>query len=111
MRPLRLIVARLHDQQGIALPMALLTLLILSTLAIAFAVLATSEPLIATNQKMVAQARAVAESGLERAIWALNNPANANGLAAPLPTPVPAPTTAAPGSQSRSTGCKSAWPS
>ena len=91
MRPLRLIVARLHDQQGIALPMALLTLLILSTLAIAFAVLATSEPLIATNQKMVAQARAVAESGLERAIWALNNPANANGLTTPLPATVPAP--------------------
>jgi type II secretory pathway component PulK len=69
MRRLRL-VDLLRDQQGIALPMALLTLLILSTLVIAFAMLATSEPLIATNQKRVAQARAIAESGLERAMGA-----------------------------------------
>jgi Tfp pilus assembly protein PilX len=91
MRRLRLNVDLLRDQQGIALPMALLTLLILSTLVIAFAMLATSEPLIATNQKMVAQARAIAESGLERAIWALNNPTDPNGLASPLPATVPAP--------------------
>ena len=45
---LRLTVDHLPDQQGIALPMALMALLILSTLAIAFAVLVTSEPLIAT---------------------------------------------------------------
>jgi hypothetical protein len=71
--------------------MALLALLILSTLVIAFSVLATSEPLIATNQKMVAQARAITESGLERAIWALNNPGDPNGLPNPLPVTVPAP--------------------
>ena len=75
---------QLRDERGIALPMALLALLILSTLVIAFALLATSEPLVATNQKMVAQARAVAESGLERAIWALNNPADPNGAAVPV---------------------------
>jgi hypothetical protein len=69
--------------------MALLALLILSTLVIAFSLLATSEPLIATNQKMVAQARAVAESGLEKAIWALNNPTDlTNGLSA-MPGPSP----------------------
>jgi hypothetical protein len=39
----------------------------------------------------VAQARAVAESGVERAIWALNHPTDPNGLAAPLPATVPAP--------------------
>jgi hypothetical protein len=89
--PFRVNVDLLHDQRGIALPMALLALLILSTLVIAFSVLATSEPLIATNQKMVAQARAVAESGLERAIWALNNPTDPNGLLSPLPVTVPAP--------------------
>jgi Tfp pilus assembly protein PilX len=72
----------LRDERGIALPMSLLTLLILSTLVIAFALLATSEPLVATNQKMVAQARAVAESGLEKAIWALNNPTDPSGLSA-----------------------------
>jgi hypothetical protein len=71
--------------------MALLALLILSTLVISFALLATSEPLIATNQKLVAQARAVTESGLEQAIWALNNPADPNGLPTPLPGTVPAP--------------------
>jgi hypothetical protein len=81
----------LRDQRGIALPMALLALLILSTLVIAFSVLATSEPLIASNQKLVAQARAVTESGLEQAIWALNNPADPNGLPNPLPGTVPAP--------------------
>jgi Tfp pilus assembly protein PilX len=79
----------LRDERGIALPMALLALLILSTLVIAFSLLATSEPLIATNQKMVAQARAVAESGLEKAIWALNNPTDlTNGLSA-MPGPSP----------------------
>lgn len=81
----------LRNQRGVALPMAMLALLILSTLVISFALLATSEPLIATNQKLVAQARAVTESGLERAIWALNNPTDANGLPNPLPGTVPAP--------------------
>jgi hypothetical protein len=88
----RLNVKSLRDQRGVALPMALLALLILSTLVISFALLATSEPLIATNQKMVAQARAVTESGLERAIWALNlgtsNPLDPNGLTA-MPAPAP----------------------
>ena len=82
MRGLHLDVGMLRDQRGIALPMSLLALLILSTLVISFALLATSEPLIATNQRMVAQARAVAESGLEKAIWALNNPTDPNGLLA-----------------------------
>ena len=91
MRSLHLNVELLRDQRGIALPMALLALLILSTLVIAFAVLATSEPLIASNQKLVAQARAVTESGLEQAIWALNNPADPSGLPNPLPGTVPAP--------------------
>ncbi|HET8533445.1 MAG TPA: hypothetical protein VFO08_19985 [Methylomirabilota bacterium] len=91
MRIHHLIIQRLRDEQGIALPMSLLALLILSTLVIAFALLASSEPLVATNQKMVAQARSVAESGLERAIWALNNPTDLNGIPDPLPGTVPAP--------------------
>lgn len=91
MRSLPLNLELLRDQRGVALPMALLALLILSTLVIAFSLLATSEPLIATNQKLVAQARAVTESGLEQAIWALNNPAASNGLPTPLPATVPAP--------------------
>jgi hypothetical protein len=91
----RLNVKSLRDQRGVALPMALLALLILSTLVISFALLATSEPLIATNQKLVAQARAVTESGVERAIWALNlgfsNPADTNGIPYPLVGTAPPP--------------------
>jgi Tfp pilus assembly protein PilX len=86
-----MIIRRLRDERGIALPMALMALLILSTLVIAFALLASSEPLVATNQKMVAQARSVAESGLERAIWALNNPTDPNGIPDPLVGTAPAP--------------------
>jgi hypothetical protein len=70
----------IRSQRGVALPMALLTMLILSALIIAFSMMAASEPVLANNQLQVAQARAVAESGVERAIWALNNPANANGI-------------------------------
>ncbi len=69
-----------RSQRGVALPMALLTMLILSALIIAFSMMAASEPVLANNQLQVAQARGVAESGVERAIWALNNPANANGI-------------------------------
>jgi hypothetical protein len=53
---------------------------------IAFSMLAASEPVLASNQLQVAQARAVAESGLERAIWALNNPADPDGIPNPLVT-------------------------
>ncbi len=68
------------DQRGVALPMAMLALLILSALVIGFSVLASTEPTIANNQLMVAQARALAEAGVERAIWALNNPSHLNGI-------------------------------
>lgn len=79
------------DQRGVALPMALMALLILSALAVAFSVLSSSEPTIANNQLRVAQARAAAEAGLERAMWALTNSGATGGLADPLPSPVPAP--------------------
>jgi len=77
----------IRSQRGVALPMALLTMLILSALIIAFSMMAASEPVLANNQLQVAQARAVAESGMERAIWALNNQANVNGIPNPLVTP------------------------
>src|SRR6266568_6258330 len=76
----------MRGQRGVALPMALITLLILSALIVAFSMMAASEPVLANNQLQVAKARAVAESGVERAIWALNNPANASGIANPLVT-------------------------
>lgn len=61
---------RLPGQRGIALPTALLALLILSALMVAFTLLASTEPLIADNHARAARARALAEAGLERAIWA-----------------------------------------
>jgi Tfp pilus assembly protein PilX len=67
-------------QRGIALPMAMLTLLTLSGLTMAFSMMAASEPALANNQLQVAQARAVAESGIERAVWALNNQSATNGI-------------------------------
>ena len=77
----------LEGQHGIAMPMAMIALVLLSALIIAFSMLAASEPVIANNQLQVAQARAVAESGVERAIWALNNPTDPKGIPNPLVTP------------------------
>src|SRR5262249_48908942 len=62
---------RLAEQRGVALPVALLALLIVSALVTGFVVLSASEPAIANNHLRVAQARAIAEGGIERAIWAL----------------------------------------
>jgi len=61
----------IRNERGIALPMALIVMAILTALMAAFAVLATSEPQIASNQVASAQARSLAESGVERAVWAL----------------------------------------
>ncbi len=79
------------DQRGVALPMAMIGLLILTALVLAFSLLSSTEPIIAGNQLRVAQARSVAEAGLERAAWALTHPAEPGGIPDPLPTPVPAP--------------------
>jgi Tfp pilus assembly protein PilX len=61
----------LKDQRGVALPMALMALVIMAALVVAFSVLSASEPTIANNQLRVAQARALAEAGMERALWGL----------------------------------------
>jgi hypothetical protein len=85
------------DERGIALPMAMMLLLLLTSLMIAFAVLSKSEPVIAANHLRVTQARALAETGFERAIWALSqgviNAASppTGALVEPLPDPAPAP--------------------
>ena len=75
--------------------MAVLALMILSALIVGFSVMSGTEPVIAANQLRVAQARALAEAGLERAMWALTTgketPGAANSLAYPLPVNVPAP--------------------
>jgi hypothetical protein len=74
----------LNNEQGVALPIAMLALIILSALIIGFSVLASTEPSIANNQLMVAQARSLSEAGIERAVWALNlgltNPTDPNAI-------------------------------
>jgi hypothetical protein len=78
----------LKDQRGVALPLAMLALIVMTVLVIGFSVMSASEPAIANNQMRVAQARAIAEAGMERAIWALNNSANVNGIPN-IPPPAP----------------------
>ncbi len=87
----RALAATLTDRRGSALPMAMLALVVLSALILAFSALSASEPVIANNQLMVAQARAIAEAAVERALWGLNNPGLVGGLANPLPGAIPAP--------------------
>ena len=76
---------RLSNERGVALPMALMTLTLLTVLMLALASLSRTEPVIAANHLRGSQARALAESGLEYALWALSNPANPAGLPSPLP--------------------------
>src|SRR5262245_45913592 len=78
------------DQRGVAVPTAMLALAILSVVIVGFSALSSSEPTIAGNHLAVAQARALAEAGVERAVWALNNPGDAGGLPSAFTT-APAP--------------------
>jgi hypothetical protein len=68
------------SERGVVLPIALLSLVILSALIAGFLALSAIEPTIANNQLAVAQARALAEAGIERALWALSNPADDQGI-------------------------------
>src|SRR5712691_12700369 len=68
-----------HGERGLALPMALVVLVVLAGLMISFTLLSQSEPVIAANQNRGAVARALAESGLERAVWALTVGSGVNG--------------------------------
>ena len=88
-----------RDERGVALPMALMVLMLLTTLMVAFALLAQTEPVIAHNQLHASQARVHAEAGFERAVWALSQgegvmtPMGTPGPAGSLPAPVPPPAT------------------
>ena len=64
----------LGDQRGLALPLALVVMTLLTALTLAFLGLTSTEPTIAANLKRGEQALAHAEAGIERAIWALSNP-------------------------------------
>ena len=76
---------RVLDQRGVALPMALMTLTLLTSLMLALASLSQTEPVIAVNHLRSSQARALAESGIEHALWALAHPSDPAGLPLPLP--------------------------
>jgi hypothetical protein len=78
------------NERGIALPMSLAIMAILSSLMLALAALSVSEPAIASNHTMSLRARSFAESGVERAVWAVNN-ATGLGWSDPLPARLPAP--------------------
>ena len=88
MHPLKTMRCAFVEERGVALPMAMMTLVILAALAVAFAVLSSTEPTIASNQLRVAQARALAEAGVERAMWALTegkrNPGATSSITYPL---------------------------
>jgi hypothetical protein len=79
------------DERGAALPLAIVTLVLLSSLILGLSIMSATEPTIAANQLRTAQARALAEAGIERALWALANPEAPNGLPDPLPATVPPP--------------------
>ena len=77
-----------RSERGIALQTAMIALVLLTTLLIAFAVLSKSEPIIASNQARAAQARVLAEAGVERAVYALTStiiPSPMGGPVAPAP--------------------------
>lgn len=82
-------------ERGIALPLAVLTLLIVVSLTLAVGALSAPEPVIASNHLLAAQALAAAESGLEAARVALSSP---HALATRFaPTLAEAPLTRIPG--------------
>jgi hypothetical protein len=74
------------DERGIALPLALIVLTLLTSLTLAFLGLSATEPMISTNLKRGEAALGLAEAGIERAIWALSNP-KASGVANPAAAP------------------------
>ena len=61
------------DERGVALPLAVLALLIAVELTLALSALSTPEVAIASNHLLAVQARAAAESGLEAARVAFSN--------------------------------------
>ena len=84
--------ASVSSERGVALPLALMSLGLLVPLMLAFASLSVSEPVIAANQLRASQARALADSGLQYALWGLDTPVARGGLPSPLPaSPAPAP--------------------
>ena len=68
-----------ENARGVAMPLAMVMLVVLSALMVSFAVLARSEPMIASNQMQTAQALRLADSGLQLAMWAMSNSTDPSG--------------------------------
>lgn len=83
------ILSRPESQRGAVLPLAMLSLLVLSAVLIGLSVLTGQEPLVASNHVMMVQAQALAEAGLERALWALSSPQAPEGVAWTAAAPAP----------------------
>jgi len=75
-----------QDKRGIALPLTLILLTVLTSLTLAFLGLSSTEPTITANFKRGEEALTLAEAGIERAIWALSNPI-ASGVTSPATAP------------------------
>jgi hypothetical protein len=75
-----------RDERGVALPMALFTLLLMTSLSLAFLTLGQTEPVVSGNHLRGAQSRVLAEAGVERAVWAMTN----GGVPAPAASAVAA---------------------
>ena len=58
----------------------MLILVALSGVMLGLSLLTGQEPLIASNHVMIVQAHALAEAGLERALWALSTPESSDGI-------------------------------
>lgn len=70
----------IKDQRGAVLPLVMLVLVVLSAALLGLSLLTGQEPLIASNHVMIVQARALAEAGIERALWALTTPESPDGI-------------------------------
>ena len=82
------------SEAGIALPMTLILMMLVTALTVAFLAFTSTEPVIAANQMANAQARAIAESGVERALWALTKGDSDPAAVGAIPNPLPNPPTA-----------------
>lgn len=79
-----------RDERGIALPIAMMVLMLLTSLVAAFVAMSATEPLITANLKAGDEALGLAEAGLERAMWSLDNVgAPAAGASRDIPAPAP----------------------
>lgn len=83
--------APVSDERGVAFPMALMVLMMLVSLTLALGSLTASEPLIASNQTLAAQALGLAESGIEHAIWGLSHPTAPGGIPLSMGEVAPSP--------------------